>query len=80
MTNFRVLARALGSDWHAGHRIKTVLALHQAAAMQDLLLIDATCPCCGEQSKCASDCRWAENAPGDAARMAAIRAVLEASP
>ena len=80
MTNFLALADALETDWHVGQRIRTVQALRQAAAMQDWLLFDATCPCCEKQDKCVSGCTFAKDAPGDAARMAAIRAVLEASP
>jgi len=79
MTNFRVLARALETDWHVGQRIRTVQALRHASLMQSVLLGDATCPCCEEQEKCASDCTFATDEPGDAARMAAIRAVLGAA-
>ena len=80
MTNFLEIANALEADWNSGYRVRTVKALRQASLMQLYLMFDATCPCCDEQEKCASDCSFAEDAPGDAARMAAIRAVLEASP
>ena len=79
MTNFRALANALEADWNSGYRVRTVKALRHASLMQSVLLGDATCPCCEEQEKCASDCTFAKDEPGDAARMAAIRAVLGAA-
>jgi len=79
MTNFLEIANALEADWNSGYRVRTVKALRRAAAMQDFLLIEAICPCCEEQEKCASDCTFATDEPGDAARMAAVRAVLGAA-
>ena len=80
MINFLALTEQLKFDWNLGHRLAVIDALRQAAAMQDWLLDDATCPCCEEQIKCASDCTFAKDAPSDAERMAAVRAVLGSSP
>ena len=80
MTNFLEIANALEADWNSGYRVRTVKALRHASLMQSYLMFDATCPCCEKQDKCVSGCTFAEDAPGDAGRMAAIRAVLEASP
>jgi len=80
MTNFLALAELLETDWHWGYRTKTAQVLRHASLMQSVLLGDATCPCCEEQIKCASGCTFAKDAPNDAAKMAAVRAVLGASP
>ena len=79
MTNFLEIANALEADWNSGYRVRTVKALRHASLMKSYLLFEAICPCCEEQEKCASDCTFATDEPGDAARMAAIRAVLGAA-
>lgn len=61
-----------------------VVALHERiaaleaenAALRGWLSVEAFCVCCGMTDVCAADCTFAAEAPGDAAHMNEVRALL----